>query len=128
MTIFSLILAKQPVQPINVCEPSPCGPNSQCREVNNVPSCSCLAEFIGAPPNCRPECISNSECSSQLACINNKCQDPCPGSCGFNADCNVVSHTPICSCRTSMTGNPFEQCTEVQSKLNKLVPNQLEEI
>lgn len=94
----------------NPCEPTPCGPNSQCRVISDTPSCSCLSEFVGAPPNCRPECVSNSECPSRQACVNQKCRDPCPGSCGANAECRVVSHTPMCVCPNDYTGDPFTQC------------------
>lgn len=94
----------------NPCQPSPCGPNSQCRVVGETPSCSCLPEFIGVPPNCKPECISNSECQGNLACINQKCKDPCPGTCGQNAECRVVSHTPNCVCVEGYIGNPFVLC------------------
>lgn len=100
--------------PVNPCHPSPCGSNSQCREINGAPSCSCLIEFIGTPPNCRPECISNSECSNTLACVNNKCKNPCPGTCGTNAECRVVSHTPNCVCFGGYTGNPFQQCVIIK--------------
>lgn len=111
LTIFAyMFLALEAPPTINPCQPSPCGPNSECREINNSPSCSCLANFIGSPPNCRPECVSNSECASHLACINNKCADPCPGICGQNAECRVVSHTPNCVCLSGYTGNPFVQC------------------
>lgn len=92
------------------CKPSPCGPNSECRLINDSPSCSCLPEFIGSPPSCKPECISNSECSSEQACINRKCKDPCPGVCGLNAECRVVSHTPNCVCLSGYYGDPFIQC------------------
>lgn len=92
------------------CYPSPCGPNSQCRIVGNSPSCSCLPDFIGTPPNCRPECILNTECNNQLACINQKCRDPCPGSCGGNAECHIINHVPICTCIAGHTGDPFTQC------------------
>lgn len=109
-----LILTFIVEQPItissNPCQPSPCGANSQCRVSNDSPSCSCLPEFIGSPPNCRPECISNDECLPSLACINQKCTDPCPGSCGVNADCRVVSHTPNCVCVAGYVGDPFIQC------------------
>lgn len=102
-----------PTQPINVCSPSPCGPNSQCKEINGSPSCSCLPDFTGSPPNCRPECVVNSECASHLACINNKCKDPCPGTCGANAECRVLSHTPNCACSPGYTGDPFTACTVI---------------
>lgn len=99
-----------PVVLVNSCIPSPCGPNSQCRVSGDSPSCSCLPEFTGSPPNCRPECINNAECANTLACINQKCIDPCPGICGTNAECRVVSHTPNCVCLPGYIGDPFSQC------------------
>lgn len=108
--IKHLFTALEPVSPRDACQPSPCGANAVCRVSGDSPSCSCLDGFIGAPPNCRPECVSNSDCSSQLACINQKCRDPCPGSCGTNAECRVVSHTPNCVCTPGYTGNPFILC------------------
>lgn len=92
------------------CIPTPCGPNSECRNINGVPACSCLVNFIGQAPNCRPECTINSECPSQLACINQKCRDPCPGACGQNAVCSVINHTPLCACIDGYIGNPFTNC------------------
>lgn len=94
----------------NPCVPSPCGPNSQCREHNDQAICSCLPSFVGSPPQCRPECISNSECPQNEACINQHCQDPCPGTCGLWARCVVNHHSAICSCPPSYTGNPFIRC------------------
>lgn len=96
--------------PINPCVPSPCGPNSECRPIGDSPSCSCLQNYIGSPPNCRPECSINSECPSNLACIREKCRDPCPGSCGTYAQCNVINHLPICNCIEEYTGDPFTNC------------------
>lgn len=90
--------------------PSPCGPYAECRDIGGTPSCSCLANYIGSPPNCRPECIINSDCSSNTACMREKCRDPCPGSCGANAQCNVIIHTPTCTCPEGYTGDPFNQC------------------
>ncbi|KAJ4432717.1 hypothetical protein ANN_21354 [Periplaneta americana] len=104
-----------PAVPRNPCQPSPCGPNAVCQVAGDSPSCSCLPDFTGSPPNCRPECVSNSECASHLACINQKCRDPCPGSCGANAECRVVSHTPNCICPSGFTGDPFTQCVIQQS-------------
>lgn len=95
----------------NPCVPSPCGPNSQCRVVGSQPACSCLANFIGRPPNCRPECTINAECPSNLACLNEKCRDPCPGSCGVYSTCTVVKHSPVCQCQVGYTGDPFAGCS-----------------
>lgn len=52
----------------------------------------------------------NSECLGNQACIGEKCRDPCPGSCGVNALCNVINHTPICTCINGFTGDPFVNC------------------
>lgn len=98
----------------NPCVPSPCGPFSQCREINNQGVCSCVPGYIGAPPNCRPECVANSECSPQMACINQKCQDPCPNTCGIEANCKTSNHNPICTCPIGFTGDPFTRCTRIR--------------
>lgn len=102
----------------NPCLPSPCGPYSICRVQNDRPVCSCTAGYLGAPPNCRPECVVNSECPLDRACSNQKCVDPCPGTCGFNARCRVVNHNPICSCPSGYIGDPFSRCIVEESKLN----------
>lgn len=104
------IIADEPVVPTNPCNPSPCGLNAQCKVNAGLPSCTCLSDFVGTPPNCKPECISNSQCANHLACINKKCNDPCPGACGTNAECRVISHTPNCFCISGYTGDPFTQC------------------
>lgn len=96
--------------PENPCEPSPCGPNSMCKITTDRPTCSCLPSYIGAPPRCRPECVVNSECSLADSCINQKCSNPCVGTCGINAKCQVVNHNPICSCPVNYIGDPFTQC------------------
>lgn len=95
----------------NPCSPSPCGPNSQCREVNNQAICTCLPSFFGYPPNCRPECTVNSDCSMNMACLNQRCRDPCPGTCGINAECQVINHNAICSCPLHLSGDPFSKCS-----------------
>lgn len=92
------------------CKPSPCGPNSQCTNNNGQAVCSCLPQFIGTPPNCRPECLVNSECGPNRACVNQKCVDPCVGTCGRDAQCKVVHHSPICVCANGFTGDPFVYC------------------
>lgn len=96
----------------NPCIPTPCGPNSQCRSQNNLGVCTCLPNYIGRPPSCRPECTVNSDCASNLACINEKCKNPCRGSCGYNTDCQVISHQPQCTCHPGFIGDPFSGCRE----------------
>lgn len=114
---------KEPALPppfINPCVPSPCGPNSQCQDIGGTPSCSCQPTYIGSPPNCRPECVISSECASNLACLREKCRDPCPGSCGAGAQCSVINHTPICTCPEGYTGDPFTSCFPRPSPRKKL--------
>lgn len=102
---------------VNPCVPSPCGPNSQCREVNGQAVCSCLPTYVGSPPGCRPECVVSSECPLDKACANQKCVDPCPGVCGQNANCRVNNHSPICSCSPGYTGDPFSRCYPIPRKI-----------
>lgn len=99
------------------CQPSPCGQYSQCRVINGQAVCSCLPTYIGSPPSCRPECLTNSECAIQLACINQKCVDPCANICGSHAICRVIRHNPICSCQNGFTGDPFSNCYPVPGML-----------
>lgn len=104
----------------NPCLPSPCGPFSECKENNGIPSCTCLDNYLGSPPNCRPECVISADCSSNLACIHNKCINPCPGSCGINAQCLVKNHTPICTCLENFVGDAFTEC-KIKGKKEYLV-------
>lgn len=101
------------------CQPSPCGPNSQCLNVNGKASCSCLSNYQGTPPDCRPECIVSTECSMNRACVNQKCVDPCPGVCGINAKCDALSHSPFCSCGPGQNGDPFVKCFDMPRKSQK---------
>lgn len=98
------------------CDPSPCGPSSICREINDHAVCTCVPGYIGIPPMCRAECLVSSECQLNKACVNQKCVDPCLNTCGANARCQVVNHNPICSCSSGYTGDPFVNCIESPSK------------
>lgn len=102
--------------PTKPCNPSPCGPNSQCKAINNVAVCSCIPGYLGNPPTCRPECTTSAECELKKACNNYKCINPCIGACGVGALCEVVNHNPICSCPKDFTGDPFTRCTPKRKK------------
>lgn len=92
------------------CVPSPCGMYATCLNKAGQAACSCLAGYFGSPPNCRPECVTNQDCISSLACIDEKCTDPCPGSCGLNAQCSVIKHVAVCTCLEGYKGDPFTLC------------------
>lgn len=98
----------------NPCIPSPCGPNSKCLDVRGSPACSCLPDYLGRPPNCRPECLSSADCPANLACVNQRCSNPCIGACGLHSVCTVIKHRPACECVPGYTGDPFSGCAIVQ--------------
>jgi hypothetical protein len=110
--IFFFFTESEPVI-YDPCNPSPCGPNAQCRDG----SCTCLPEFQGDPYiGCRPECVLSQDCPRTKACVRQKCVDPCPGTCGQNARCDVVNHIPMCSCTPGFSGNPFIECRPQRGK------------
>jgi len=109
----STIRIPEPVYPVNPCVPSPCGPFSECKEINSHAACSCLPNYIGQPPNCRPECTIDPDCPTDKACVRESCVDPCIGACGFNSECRTVSHQPRCFCVQGYTGDPFVGCSEI---------------
>lgn len=102
--------------PENPCYPNPCGSFSDCRNINNVASCSCIRDYVGSPPNCRPECLVSSQCVGNKACVNERCIDPCVGLCGSNAQCSVLNHIPSCRCDESYTGDPYNNCARKTRK------------
>lgn len=95
----------------NPCFPSPCGQYASCNSIGNLPSCACMPHCLGTPPNCRPECTVSSDCPAHLACNNERCRDPCAGSCGLTAYCSVHNHVPVCTCPEGFVGDPFNGCT-----------------
>lgn len=100
----------------NPCTPSPCGPYSHCKIIDNHGVCSCQEGYVGSPPTCRPECVISTDCAQHQACMQQKCKDPCPGTCGVNARCQVINHNPICTCKAGFTGDPFVTCQLEKSK------------
>lgn len=107
---------------MNPCYANPCGENAICQERNGLAKCTCIEPYIGDPytTGCRPECVLNSECPSQLACIKQHCRDPCAGTCGSNAECSVVNHLPVCSCIHGYIGDPFTGCKKDIRKCERI--------
>lgn len=118
-----LIIPVPPVPvPTNPCVPSPCGANAICREAYGSSMCSCAPEFYGNPyEGCRPECVIDTDCTANQACLRSKCQNPCLGTCGQNAICQVINHVPSCSCERGFMGDPFRFCrTALQTRKNPI--------
>ena len=111
---FSLAATPAPAEPRNPCYPGKCGQNAQCRIHNDIGVCSCLPEYFGNPyERCRPECETNADCDRSKACERNKCVDPCPGVCGFRAECRVQVHVAMCYCPAGYEGDPFTSCRPI---------------
>lgn len=90
-----------------------CGQGAQCSRVSNHRAvCECTKGYIGSPyTECRPECYGDRDCpTGRPACYYGICKNPCDGSCGVGADCNLRGLTPVCSCPRDMTGDPFVSC------------------
>lgn len=107
----------QQLDQLDPCNPSPCGVNARCTSRQDAGSCQCLEGYFGNPyEGCRPECVLDSDCPSNRACQQQKCQDPCPGTCGLNAVCNVLNHVPSCSCLTGYSGDPYRVCQQERER------------
>ncbi|CAH1986493.1 unnamed protein product [Acanthoscelides obtectus] len=84
------------------CLMANCPENSPCHVEDHRPVCKfCPAGFKSDPKyGCVQDilCRSHSECSSNQACINKKCQNPCVISnpCSQSQDCQVQEHQPVC--------------------------------
>ena len=69
-----------------------------------------MHDHFSAP---RPECTTDPECPDHLACVQEKCQDPCYShSCGRNAECKAKNHRAICVCIYGYVGDPYTLCEE----------------
>lgn len=101
-----IIEKQEPIPNYDPCD-NVCGANANCDNA----ICTCIDNYFGDPyVGCRPECLMNSECSPSMACINNRCVDPCPGVCGVQALCDVSNHIPSCSCPKGYSGDAFIAC------------------
>lgn len=87
-----------------------------CRDGNgDTAICECYPGYYGSPSGsgCWPECVTSADCARNKACVNNRCVDPCPGACGYQAQCQVINHSPVCSCPEPLVGDPFTECRDV---------------
>lgn len=102
---------------VDPCTYTQCGLNALCRpDSNHRARCYCPDNFRGdAYIRCeRPECMSDDECPFNLACRNERCEDPC--NCGLHAVCTVNNHRALCSCPPGYVGNPLAACSIGKSR------------
>lgn len=99
----------------NPCE---CGPNADCQIKTHKPVCACRPGFLGdARTGCYEViCQSDSQCSDDETCINNRCVPACSverSPCGEAAECYGSDHRASCRCKTGTLGNPFVSCAPI---------------
>lgn len=75
-----------------------------------------LLKLSGTP--IEPECTHDSDCPLNLACINNKCRDPCvSGMCTSEQECRILNTTPlrtmICLCPPNTIIDANGQCKPI---------------
>lgn len=110
------------LEPASPCVPNPCGPSAECVITPDGQSmCQCPYGMGGdptGPAGCHGyECVVDDNCPDHQACMGYRCRDPCPGSCGINANCRVEKHHPVCTCNHGLTGNPVIRCFPLPSPM-----------
>lgn len=115
----------------SVCLDATCGRNAECRARNHQASCHCQPGLVGDPNvEChveksvpRPECTTDSECSSQLACISQRCENPCVHSniCTKDQICSVLDSLPL---RTLVCKCPPDTVTDVNGNCPAIARDQ----
>lgn len=85
-----------------------CKQNKKCEVHNHRAKCVCKNGFTVNEHGelaCAPdllECNLDKQCSSDKACIEGRCQNPCTASkkapCPKDKSCEVLNHQPICIC------------------------------
>uniref|UniRef100_A0A0K2TAS5 Putative LOC101893139 [Musca domestica] n=1 Tax=Lepeophtheirus salmonis TaxID=72036 RepID=A0A0K2TAS5_LEPSM len=106
----------------NPCEVlKPCAEQAICHVIESLPvkpmTCECPDGYVkGELKGCKtlPPIISgcerNDDCSNSTSCINAICRSPC--ACGLNADCKIIDHQPVCTCKPGFYGDPEIECTD----------------
>ncbi len=88
------------------CRYEKCGTRATCSTRNHLAMCKCDPGTKGNPyRECIPyECLVHDDCPTTLACVGEKCVDPC--NCAANADCEARNHQGQCRCILDYIGDP----------------------
>lgn len=63
-------------------------------------------------------CKANSQCASNMSCLNERCINPCIiNPCALNAECLVQNHYRQCHCSRGHAGDPFVNCYRGNCKM-----------
>lgn len=110
-----------------VCDDQSCGTQAYCKGTNHQPYCYCRDRMFGDPfVECKaddepkPECTIDSECPSQLACINQHCDNPCVKAniCSRDQKCSVWDTIPL---RTLVCTCPSDTVTDANGNCKPIV-------
>lgn len=108
---------------VNPCQVlKPCHENTECQVIGTLPVrtmiCICPDGMVTEQdgecklvPAIKPICETNSECPSDYACLNGFCKYSCQ--CGVNANCEIVEHHPVCTCKLGYEGDPESRCYDI---------------
>lgn len=110
-----------------VCSEDTCADRANCVAENHEPKCTCFpgtsgnpyVECTGVTDVVRPECVSDSECPVEFACINTKCQNPCltQNMCSGDQQCRLLNTAPL---RTMICECPPNSFTDVNGNCRKI--------
>lgn len=92
-------------------EAAVCEAHKVCEVRKHKPTCICKYGFIVNSVGeivCATgpiECRRDEECASNLACVDNRCANPCAVGrpCPPNKQCDVLNHRPVCICMKDCT-------------------------
>ena len=115
------------VNPCSTFADPPCASNAICYVHDHAAACKCPDRFPEGNPltycertplrPAEPECRSDTDCPSRLACIRNECLDPCRtlSPCSKSAMCGVLDSVPVrtmvCTCPEGYVPNNEGDCS-----------------
>lgn len=110
-----------------------CAPNALCIPTNHAAVCRCPDDLPRGNPSslCEkldvqvapPECTQDFECERDLACISEKCVNPCReiAPCDSSAICKVINSVPVrtmmCVCPDNWAPDESGRCQPIQQSL-----------
>lgn len=121
----------------HVCEHDTCADTAICTGRKHQPVCECPPGQTGNPnvacetlrQPLEPECRSDQDCPSKLACFNNRCENPCAKSnvCQSDQTCTVVDTLPVrtmmCRCPSDMVVDNSGRCVAIKQNDPSCISN-----